>query len=157
MEHFTNSPIVYFQNIERELLAYEENSIPELIYCEMGSLLHYGFSIGLYKDIESYLFVRVWDAHYDNSRFNLGIFNIDRLAIKESKITLNSQETHILENLMTFELKKSDFKKVTLDGRYCKLIISDKHITWNSPDEVPDDINNFVKTLITKAGFKEKD
>ena len=149
MENFTNNTTVYFQAIEHELLKDNYTKMPILKYCEIEQRLQYGFSIAFYNVEYPYLLVKIWNASYDNKRFNLGIFNIDRLAITENKIELTPEKSKYLMNFSALNLEKEYLQNAVLDGRKCRLSLFGEFIIWNTKDEISDAANRFISDLIS--------
>ena len=154
MERITNDNIKVFEQLKIELSYSEEKATHNLLFCytEISQLMIYAYSFIALKDKnkEQYqYFIKLWDSNYDKNRFNLGIFNIDRLAIKEREITLDEIEHNSIQQLYQKPLRTKEYEGIVLDGLFCQLNIpaQKRNLEWNIDGEMNHDLSNFVLIL----------
>ncbi len=151
MEKLTNNREEYFSQIRKELLDFRTESgwRKEFGFLEVPYFLTYGFAVGFFtKDKEGRLVCRKWNADYDNSRFQLGIYNVDRLAIAEESIEIAKDDNEFFQSI---DLEKIDILShdgIVLDGLHCELQITEtgKVLNWNMDDEM----NEAMTTLVNR-------
>ncbi|MDI9310077.1 MAG: hypothetical protein QM535_07670 [Limnohabitans sp.] len=138
MERFTTNNDKYFEQIKKELTEIPLPKSQSLIftYCEIGQLLSYGFSVSLIKDEKHFLKIKRWNAAFDNQRFNLKIFNLDRLAVAEKNVELTNAELFRIEKLIEDKLELKKNQAVVLDGLFCQFKTKDCCLNWNTDEEM---------------------
>lgn len=154
MERLTNNRDKFLNQIKSELLEYENKEEWKEIfsYVELPFFLSYAWSynwsINL-KTLKYRLKRKEWNADYDLSRFNNGIYNLDRLAITEKEILINSTDENYFRTIDWNTINKVKFDGIVLDGLICELIISNnqKLLKWNSDSEMNQDLNRFIYTM----------
>lgn len=158
MERITTNRLAYFNEIRKELLNTPpcNNRNPIFIFCEIGQLLTHGFAIHFFTGERNFLFLKQWNAAYDNERFSLGIYNLDRLAITTHYIILNYSDLLEINRLLKSHLhiRKSD--TFILDGLYCEIIFDELTLQWNTEEEMNPALSalvRFIKDKIMKALF----
>ncbi len=147
MEKYSTDRQAYFNKIIEELCAY--NSTGALIYCEVGHLLTHGFSFQYERSPHKIVRMKIWDANYDNSRFRLGVFNLDRLAIHDQLIHFDSKTLEKLDSLTNFKLNVITTDRITVDGLSCQLRINGLRFNWNADDEMNDALGDLVHLIRT--------
>ena len=154
MERFTNCRTEYWNAIKTELLnfsEYERDQSQLFTYLEMGQLLTHGFAVQQTSKNINDLKLRVWDSAFDNKRFNLGIYNLDRLAVTEKTICLNSMDTHKIKRWLAQRPELINWNGIIVDGLFCQLEIKDEKIEWNINAQINSDLVKFVEFLRVKA------
>lgn len=138
METFSNDPSVYFDQIKKELLTLPIKTINDLPFCflEIGHRYTHGFSISLLNPNSHKLYLKVWNAPYDNDRFDQGIYNLDRLAITEYFIDLPKDTLKTITQLLQSNPNLVEHKSITLDGLFCQLNIGQTQLNWNGDHEI---------------------
>ena len=161
MERFTNDKIRFLNQIKVELFDFEDsaNWITEFEYIEMPYFLNYAFSVNYsvnHAKNEFRLIQKNWNSEYDNSRFKLGIFNIDRLAISKEIIKTSKEENAKFNSIDKRKLETIDYEGIVLDGLICELKVPqiEKHLTWNVDKEMNDELSILVNQIRSKI-YKE--
>ena len=157
MERFSNSRAEYWNQIISELSDLENSNSEEFRFqfLELDQLLTYGFSIIQLKGNRSFLKLAIWNAEFDNERFDKGIYNIDRLAITNHKIELAPFEWNKLEEQLKSDLELTDDGGITLDGRFCRFESGKKRIEWNSNQEINENLIDLSEMLRNKASLQQ--
>lgn len=150
MEKFSNNREEYWNQIKKELLGIGHSGNFRFQYLEIGLLFSHGFSIILSEKVPQELVLKIWNAKYDNKRFDKGIFNLDRLAIINKKIKLNSRELETVNRLLNSKLELTDSKGIALDGLFCQFETNLVKLNWNINEE----INNNLIELVTLLRHK---
>jgi len=151
MEKFSNERTNYWNEIKRELLGSYDFEDFRFRYLEMGQLLSYGFSITQPANNSKTLILSVWDAEFDNERFDKGIFNLDRLAISNKTIKLNLVEIEKVKELLGKDLNLIDWGGIVLDGLHCQLELENKKLDWNCNEEINVNLTEFIELLRNKV------
>ncbi|SDJ98756.1 hypothetical protein SAMN05421823_101591 [Catalinimonas alkaloidigena] len=156
MERFSNRTEDLINQIKTELtdLACPPDWHTHILYLEIGQLLSHAFSVTLLAHKSEVKFVaKYWNAHYDGSRFQHGIYNLNRLAITEQELSLSETEATFLQSIDTSLLSTAPYKGIVLDGLFCQLSIpsSGTTFTWNLDEEMNQPLRTLVHTLRTKA------
>jgi|GEM_PF-2296967 len=154
MEKLTNSREEYFSQIRKELLDFRTESgwLKKFGFLEVPYFLTYGFAVGFFtknNEEEGRLVCRKWNADYDNSRFQLGIYNVDRLAIAEESMKIAKDDDEFFQSV---DLEKMDILShdgVVLDGLHCELQIPETGslLNWNMDDEMNDAMISLVNRI----------
>ena len=154
MEKFTNNRDDYLNQIKTELLKYDltENWKEIFIYAEIPFFLRYAFSYNwsVNSNSSKYRLKRKeWNAEYDHSRFNKGIYNLDRLAIVETEIQVNPEDQRFLASIEWNKVGTTKFEGIVLDGLVCELKIKKqkKSLNWNIDDEMNKELADLVKLI----------
>lgn len=148
MENFTTDRERYLDRIIEELTAFEDEG--SLVYCEVGQLLSHGFSFWFNANSEEKVKVKTWDSTFDNERFKLGVFNLDRLAIAEVETSLNQIELNQLNQLIQAKLETKQLDSIVLDGLKCQLQTKLYNLEWNVDDEMNDNLRQLVHLIRNK-------
>jgi len=151
VEKFSNNREDYWNQIRKELLGTNDSSGFRFQYLEMGQLLSHGFSVTLTEKNPRELVLNIWNAAYDNKRFEKGIFNLDRLAITERKLELNSQESITINRLINSELELTNCGGLVLDGLFCQFETNGRKLDWNTNEEINNELTELVELLRNKA------
>jgi hypothetical protein len=153
MERFTTDNIAFFNELKIELADFKaiDDSTVDFIYIEITQLLYYAFSIAMRQsklDLSHQFIVKIWDAKYDGHRFKLGIYNLDRIAIREQPLDISESKVAIIELLKT-DLEVIKFEGIILDGHYCELNMPSKKqtLTWNINQEMNENLENLITLL----------
>ncbi len=154
MERFTNNGEEFINQIKSELLEYElEEGWNEIFtYLEIPYFLGYAFSYNwsVNSKKEKYRLKRKeWNAEYDHSRFDKGIYNLDRLAVIEKEIRINSKDEINFKSIEWDAIDKVEFKGIVLDGLMCELQVHEngKSFKWNIDDEMNPELTKLVYTM----------
>ena len=153
MEKFSNNREDYWNQIKKELLDTNDSEEFRFQYLEIGQLLSHGFSVTLNEKNPSELELKIWNAEYDNKRFDKGIFNLDRLAIASKKVKLNSQESETINRLLGAELELTNWGGIVLDGLFCQFEINGRKLDWNTNEEINNDLTELVELIRNKAAY----
>ncbi|MEH0157322.1 hypothetical protein V6R21_24625 [Limibacter armeniacum] len=151
MEKFSNNRENYWNQIKKELSDVNDSGDFRFQYLEIGQLLSHGFSVTLTEKNPRELVLKTWNAEYDNQRFDKGIFNLDRLAITDRKVELNSQESKTINKLLDSKLELTNWGGIVLDGLFCQFETNDRKLDWNTNEEINDDLIELVELLRNKA------
>ena len=149
MEKLSTNKEAFINRLKEELLDYTHPVI--FTYYEIGQLLTHAYSISYSKINGSVLRGKVWNAAYDNSRFNLGIFNLDRIAITQHDIEMTPSEREEIAYLSTLHHGINASKGVILDGLSCGIEIDDSHLKWNVDASMSNDLTKLVRLIRKKA------
>ena len=151
MERFTNDRNQFVEAIENELMEYEEQKDLEHLftYVQVPFFLRYAFSYALWFDKNNskyFLKRKEWNAKYDHSRFDKGIYNLDRVAIIEKEISLNEKDKAYFDEIEWQLLDNVEIEGIVLDGLTCKLKIGkeNKVLEWN----IDGKMNKKLKELV---------
>lgn len=153
MEKFSNNREEYWNQVKKELTETTSSGKFRFHYIEIGQLLTHGFSVTLTEKNPNELSLRIWNAKYDNGRFDKGIFNLDRLAITKNKIELSSQESEKINELLDSELELTKWEGIVLDGLYCQFETIGKKLNWNTNVEINDNLTELVELFRNKAAY----
>ncbi len=151
MEKFSNHREDCWNQIKMELLDTNDSGDFRFQYLEIGQLLSHGFSVTLTEKNPRALALKIWNAEYDNKRFDKGIFNLHRLAISDRKVDLNTQELETINRLLDSELKLTNWGGMVLDGLFCQFETNSRKLNWNINKEINDDLTELVELLRKKA------
>lgn len=149
MERLTTDSIKYFNEIKKELtdVQIESDQTLHFTFCEIGQLLNYGFSVSLISGEKNYLKVKTWNAVFDNTRFNLNIYNLDRLAITEKVIDLNTRDYLRIHELIQHKLEVKKIDGIILDGLYCQFKTNKYCLNWNIDNQMESKLCELIKSL----------
>ena len=149
MEKLSSNKEAFIARLKEELLDYTHPVI--FTYYEIGQLLTHAYSISYSKINGSVLRGKVWNTAYDYSRFNLGIFNLDRIAITHHDIEMTPSVREEITYLSTLHHGINASKGVILDGLSCGIEIDGSHLKWNADASMSADLNRLVKLIRKKA------
>ena len=113
MERFSNDTSELLQQVIREL-TFEESSSQSVQYLEVSHVLTHGFSFQITLNENPVLLQKVWDAQYDHSRFQSGIYNLDRLAISTTRLPLSNKALSLLNNIDWNKIGPVSYTHLTL-------------------------------------------
>lgn len=160
MEKFTNDRNKFIEQIKIELLDFEnqENWISKFQYVEIPFFLFYAYSVDISINMQSDMLkmrMKNWEANYNLSRFQLGIYNLDRLAILERNIILKQKTSDFFRRIKYEQLKIIDFKGIILDGLTCELIVMDtnQHLKWNIDKEMNIELQKLVENITLEYNY----
>ena len=156
MERLTTNRDSYFKEVIKELTEVDilENEWSKFTFCEVGQLLTHGYSVSLISGKKQYLKIKIWNSDYDNERFKLGVFNIDRLAVTERNFELSAFELNEVNGILEKDLDTKDYGGIVLDGLFCQLKIRNKTLEWNIDEEMNNNLNNLISILRKKASVQ---
>lgn len=154
MEKFTNNRDEFINKIKSELLEYEKGEKWKEIfsYAELPYFLNYAWSYNWAINLTTSKYRlkrKEWNAAYDLSRFENGIYNLDRLAIRETEISMNTIEESYFHSINWNTINKVKFKGIVLDGLICEIRIADnkKSLRWNTDHEMNQELNKLIYTM----------
>jgi hypothetical protein len=154
MERFTNNRMSLFEEVKKELTTLDSPKEYQTLfyYLEVSQLLAFAYSFVVLESLNKKdfkYFLKIWDSKYDASRFNLGIYNLDRLAIKDIELILQDNEHSKIQNLCQNRLNIVEISGFTLDGLFCQLNFPSKNINllWNSDSEMNLELQDLVLFL----------
>jgi len=157
MENFSNERNKYWNQIKKELLDLDNAAKIRFQYLELGQLFSHGFSVTQTNKNQGELILKIWDAKFDNSRFDKGIYNLDRIAINKKKVELNTKESDIINRLLESNLELTNWKGIVLDGLFCQFEAKGKRLVWNINEEINGKLNELVKLLRNKVACSSKE
>lgn len=154
MERFSNSTEALMNEAKIEIEKFDLKEEEKIIayFSEIPSMSGFPYKIILVENPDGIVYSRFrqWDTEYDFTRWDNGIYNLDRLRIIIDKKILSETDTAILKKqfskLEQIKLPNSirDEKAIILDGSTWKfgVSLSNKSIdyTWKATTE---DINLF--------------
>lgn len=147
MEQFTNNRIKYWERIVGELSTVENSSELRFQYVEVGQLFSHGYSISQKQSEPEQLIVKVWNAGFDNKRFNKGLYNLDRLAITDIHIDPSKDKLQAIDRLLNSNCAKADWGGIVLDGLYCHFLFGNQKFIWNADEEMNESLSALIKLL----------
>lgn len=149
MERLTNSTLKYFNEVKKELteILLQKNQSLKFTYCEIGLLLTHGFSVSFITGEKYFLKIKKWNANFDNKRFNLNIYNLDRLAVTEKEIELSNIQLAKIEKLFDGKLELKKLDGIVLDGLYCQFETENYCLNWNTDVEMDTELFNLIEFL----------
>ncbi len=154
MEKLTNNRDEFLNQIKVELLGYEsEGDWKEIFtYAEIPFFLRYAFSYNWSINIKTSKYRlkrKEWNAEYDHLRFNKGIYNLDRLAIKEKELLIDMEAENYLHSINWGNINTIEFKGIVLDGLMCELRIHkiEKSFNWNIDEEMNEDLTKLISVI----------
>lgn len=157
MERLSNSYQELLDQVLREFeipgLKDEESLL--IAYSEMPWFPGGQFCISIVastKNNQLRLIKQQWDNEYDLNRFSSGVYNLNRLCIKRTDMSLSaSQQTElkdILNSITQFPITLDDETHIVLDGVDYELTFNTKNVKqkyhWNVPTN---DIKGFEPLL----------
>jgi hypothetical protein len=153
MERLTTDTLRYFNEVKKELtdIDVKKNQNLEFTFCEIGQLLSHGFSVSYLKGESNILKIKKWNAEFDNKRFNLNIYNLDRLAVIEKNIKLTTDEIEKIEKLIEMKLELKKIDGIILDGLFCEFKTEKYSLNWNINEEMNSEFYNLIEFLRNKA------
>lgn len=153
MERLTTDSQKYFNEVKKELtdIDVKQNQILKFTFCEIGQLLSHGYSVSYLKGEFDILKIKKWNAEFDNKRFNLNIYNLDRLAVIENNIELTTYDIEKIEKILESKLELKKINKIILDGLFCEFKIEKHSLNWNINEEMNSELSNLVEFLRNKA------
>jgi hypothetical protein len=153
MERISRDTIVLFNELKKELADFELEQKEKLkfTYCEIGQLLTHAFSVSLTTLDKHFLRIKNWNTEFYKEGFELGFFNLDRIAITEKKIELTDSEFSKIQEIIEKDLSKIKINGITLDGLFCQLKIDNSLIQWNTNEEMNENLSELVFILRKKA------
>ncbi len=152
MENFTNDNIEFFNQIIRELnhFEYDQEWDIQFQYVEIPYLISYGFSFCfLKKGKETKFLQRTWDSKYDRERFNLGVFNLDRLAVTQKEIHFSEEDKNFFDSINLSKLNTVENKGIVIDGLFCQMKITkhEKKFDWNIDEEMNSELEKVISKI----------
>ena len=153
-EHFTNDHLEFTDQIKRELLAPAGHGVTQVVYMVFAELPYERFAIHYVKGETNNLCIRFWNDTLDKVRFSLGIYNLDRIAIKESKIELSSSQVKMLDNLANIKPVVTEFRGVILDGYAYQLTLCKENqqtYEWRHHSQIDSSMKKLLDKLVEFA------
>lgn len=149
VERLTTNRNLYFKEIIKELTAIDllKSETNRFTFCEVGQLLTHGYSISLIFGEKDYFKIKIWNSNYDNYRFKLGIFNLDRLAVTESNLDISELDLKEVNRILKLEIDTIEYSGIVLDGLFCQLRIRNKILEWNIDKEMNKGLNSLISIL----------
>ena len=153
MERLTTDSQKYFNEVKKELtdIDVEKNQFLKFTFCEIGQLFSHGFSVSYLEGESNILKIKNWNAEFDNKRFNLNIYNLDRLAVIENNVKLTTDEIEKIEKLIEMKLELKKFDGIILDGLFCEFKTEKYSLNWNINEELNAEFSDLIKFLRNKA------
>ena len=151
MSSITTDSIKFHQEIKRRLTNdFDPEWTPHWSYCEMTSMLIYGFSISLLinQEIKNHsLIYRNWNTETLNEN-QYGIYNLSLIKIDEEKIPISLIKIAEIQELIKRKIVVTEQKGIVLDGYHKEFIDynSEKKLIWNLDERM----NNDLALLISK-------
>ena len=98
---------------------------------------------------ESKFLQRTWNSKYDRERFNLGVFNLDRLAVTQKDIHFNEDEKIFFNSINLSTLNTVEYKGIVIDGLFCEMKIPkhEKKFEWNIDKEMNTELENVISKI----------
>ena len=156
MERLTTDRNSYFKEVIKELteIDLQKNEKRELTFCEVGQLFTHGYSVSLISGEKQYLKIKMWNSDFDNERFELRIFNLDRLDVTERNSGLSELELNKINRILEKDLDIKDYAGIVLDGLFCQLKFKNRTLKWNIDEEMNDGLDNLISILRKKASVQ---
>lgn len=159
-ERFTRHLSKFEEEIQRELetsINITDHSV-KLIFTQFSVLPYDRFAIHYVQGSSSRLLIKSWDNEYDNGRFRLGVYNLDRIAIKESIIHLTHEQTEYLDRLIILDYFVKPFEGILLDGYRYSLKLKatnnqETNIEWQHYSQISNNTKQLVEFLRQAAGI----
>lgn len=158
MERFSNSTEALMNEAEIEIENFDIKDGEKIItyFSEIPSISGCPYKIILVENSDGIVYSRFrkWDTEYDFTRWNNGIYNLDRLRIITAEKILSQIESALLKEYLS-QLEKIQLPKdinkenvILLDGSLWKFGFSlankDVDYTWKAATE---DINLFFSLM----------
>ena len=153
MERFSKSTTEYRNQIIQELSDVPTTEDTRFLYLELASFFSHGFSIRQVVNYPKMLILKTWDASFDNSRFNKGIYNLDRLAVNEKTVDISLEEAELIENSLKNKPGVIAPIGIILDGYFCQLEFKCTKLNWNTNNEMNGSLSPLIKLLRQKTGI----
>lgn len=152
MEKFTNDSILYFEKIVSELEDFksDENWKIQFQYVEVPYFLNYGFSFCFLKNKnDSKLIYKKWNAELDAEKFQLRIYNLDRLAIVQKELNINPKDILFFNSIDLVKVNIIERNEIVLDGNFCKMTIpkNNQILEWNINEEMSSELKKLIYKL----------
>lgn len=154
MERFTNNRDEFLKQIKSELLQFENREGWKEIfaYVELPFFLRYAWSYNWSVNTKTSRFKltgKEWNAEYDLNRFDNGVYNLDRLAIKEKEVSISKKDEIFFCSIDWNTIEKLKFEGIVLDGLICELRVAENQrlIQWNSDSEMNQALNELIYTM----------
>jgi hypothetical protein len=159
-ERFTSNYYEFLEEIKIELTSVasiDKETHPIVVFLQFSELPIDRFAIHYLKGKSNRIILKQWNSQYDNERFGLGVYNLDRIAIYESIVELTEFQAGELDTLLIHEHSIKDFKEIILDGYRFKLTINQnseiKSFEWIDESQLSDATKEIVGILKRVAGI----
>jgi DNA mismatch repair ATPase MutL len=158
MERFSNSEEAVIREAEIEIQNFDLKDGEKIIayFSKLPSISGFPYKIILVENFDGIVYSRFrqWDTEYDFTRWDNGIYNLDRLRIIVDEKILSQTESALLKEYLS-QLEKIQLPEhinkenaIILDGSLWKFgfILKNKNIdySWKAATE---DINLFVPII----------
>ncbi len=153
MEKFSNKRQDYWNQIKKELLEVNDSQGFRFQYLEIEQLFSHGFSVTLTDENPEEFVLKIWNAAYDNKRFDKGFFNLDRLVIINRKVELNPQELEAINKLLDSEFELTNWGGIVLDGLFCQFETNGRKLEWNTNEEINNNLIELVELIRNKVAY----
>jgi len=159
-ERFTNEYHEFSEQIKNELLSPASIETPNYVaalYLQFSQLPVDRFSIHYLKGNLNRLLLKKWNSDFDNKRFELGVYNLDRIAINESTIDLTEIQAEKIDKLVKGKHSIENFNGIILDG-YDFLLKTrigevEEIFEWKVESQLPEVTKELVSLLTMFAGI----
>jgi len=159
-ERFTNNYYEFLEGIKIELTSVasiDKETHPVVVFLQFSELPIDRFAIHYFKGKPNRIILKQWNSQYDNERFGLGVYNLDRIAIHESIVELTEFYAKEIDTLLTYEHSTRDFKGIILDGYRFKLSINRnseiKSLEWIDESQLSEATKQMIAILKRAAGI----
>ena len=159
-ERFTNKHLKFYQQIKSELISpvqTDKNEQTKAVFLQFSELPVDRFAIHFIKGQTCKLVLRRWNNQFDNDRFLLGIYNLDRITINESIIGLSNRQVQQLEKLIAADQSVKSFDGIMLDGYYFSLSLwsgnVERHLEWKLESQLSEVTKDLINVLMQIAGI----
>jgi hypothetical protein len=159
-ERFTNNYYEFLEEIKIELTSapsIDKETHPVVVFLQFSALSIDRFAIHYLKGQPNRIILKKWNSQYDNERFRLGVYNLDRIAIHESIVELTEFQARELDTLLTYEHSTKEFGGIILDGYRFQLTINRnskiKSFEWIDESQLSNATNEMVGILKRLAGI----
>lgn len=156
MERFSNHGGDLMKQLKVELSSatVREGETAVFTYVEIGQLLSHAYAVSYIEGVENLLRLKVWNCTYDFKRFKFGIYNLDRLAILESDISLTSKQLNTLDSLLAEDIATVKLDRIVLDGLHCKLSLKEQTLVWNIDQSMNTSLLKLVSIVRETVGHQ---
>ena len=127
-ERFTHKHLDFFEQIQTELISPAHKNDDEqtrAVFLQFSELPFDRFAIHYLRGKRGKLVIRRWNSEFDNVKFSLGIYNLDRVCINESIVDLSTTQAKQLDKSIATEQSVENFHGIILDGYSYSLTLYD--------------------------------
>lgn len=153
MDRRTTDNIKFTDKIKSDLESTVDNST-RLILTIFPALSYDRHSIHFIKTNNPHLIIKTWDSKTDNEKFQLGVYNLDYLAINKRQVALTADQVIQLDNLIAADLKVDKLDGFILDGiNYFLKITDDKNFEWQDKNQLNKNLADLFDKLCALANL----